>query len=240
MSQNTPADNMQSSIAERLRLLIVTMRKSQAEFSKLIGIDPGNLSKMLTGRTRLSSKMLDRIASNTGCSLKWLMYGTDVPFPRETEVVTVLDRDDDGGANIAVPAEVHTGAPVYDIDVTAGAEPLAREFTNDRIIGWLNMPNLTAGTPVVRVSGDSMSPRIQNGSFIQIRPVSLDSPLYWGATYVIVLDDFRMVKVVRRHPDPSMVILHSVNAEYDDMEIERSLIRGLFIVQSVFNFDVLS
>lgn len=49
-----------------------------------------------------------------------------------------------------------------------------------------------------------------------------------------------MVKVVRRNPDPSMVTLHSINTEYDDMEIDRSLIRALFIVQSVFNFDVLS
>ena len=240
MTENNYSDSLQSSIAERLRLLIVTMRKSQAEFSRLIGIDPGNLSKMLTGRTRLSSKMLDRIASNTGCSLEWLMYGTDVAFPREQDAVPVLERGDNLADKAVTVPEVRNGAPVYDIDVTAGAEPLAREFTNDRIIGWLNMPNLTAGTPVVRVSGDSMSPRIQNGSFIQIRPVSLDSPLYWGATYVIVLDDFRMVKVVRRHPDPSMVTLHSVNTEYDDMEIERSLIRGLFIVQSVFNFDVLS
>ncbi|MGM9853450.1 MAG: helix-turn-helix transcriptional regulator [Muribaculaceae bacterium] len=236
MTETKNSENTQSTVAERLRLLIVTMRKSQVEFAKLIGVDPGNLSKMLAGRTRLSSKMLDRIASNTGCSLQWLMYGTDVPFPRETENVTVLEH---GGEKTCMP-EGRSGAPVYDIDVTAGAEPLAREFTNDRIIGWLNMPNLSAATPIVRVSGDSMVPRIQNGSFIQIRPVSLDSPLYWGATYVIVLDDYRMVKVVRRNPDPSMVTLHSINTEYDDMEIDRSLIRGLFIVQSVFNFDVLS
>ena len=94
MTENNYSDSLQSSIAERLRLLIVTMRKSQAEFSRLIGIDPGNLSKMLTGRTRLSSKMLDRISSNTGCSLEWLMYGTDVPFPREQDAVPVLERGD--------------------------------------------------------------------------------------------------------------------------------------------------
>ena len=238
MTETNNSENTQSTIAERLRLLIVTMRKSQAEFAKLISVDPGNLSKMLTGGTRLSSKMLDRIAANTGCSLRGLMYGTDVPFPRETEKVSVIEGV--GAENAKCVPDVRSGAPVYDIDVTAGAEPLAREFTSDRIIGWLNMPNLTAATPVVRVSGDSMAPRIQNGSFIQIRPVSLDSPLYWGATYVIVLDDFRMVKVVRRNPDPSMVTLHSINTEYDDMEIDRSLIRALFIVQSVFNFDVLS
>ena len=58
MTETNNSENTQSTIAERLRLLIVTMRKSQAEFAKLISVDPGNLSKMLTGRTRLSSKML--------------------------------------------------------------------------------------------------------------------------------------------------------------------------------------
>lgn len=58
MTETKNSENTQSTVAERLRLLIVTMRKSQVEFAKLIGVDPGNLSKMLAGRTRLSSKCL--------------------------------------------------------------------------------------------------------------------------------------------------------------------------------------
>ena len=224
-----------SSAVERIRYLIVIMHQTQRSFAHLIGLNPTNLSKILNGRTPVTTGIINRILVNTGVSRVWLTDGVGVPFPQGTGHEP--DVVDESPVRMDFTPE---GAPVYDIDVTAGAEPLAREFTSDRIIGWLNMPNLTAATPVVRVSGDSMAPRIQNGSFIQIRSVSLDSPLYWGATYVIVLDDFRMVKVVRRNPDPSMVTLHSINTEYDDMEIDRSLIRALFIVQSVFNFDVLS
>ena len=238
MTETNNSENTQSTIAERLRLLIVTMRKSQAEFAKLISVDPGNLSKMLTGRTRLSSKMLDRIASNTGCSLRWLMYGTDVPFPRETEKVSVIEGV--GAENAKCVPDVRSGAPVYDIDVTAGAEPLAREFTSDRIIGWLNMPNLTAATPVVRVSGDSMVPRITPNGFVQIRPISDPSMIFWGSVYVVVTEDYRMVKVVRRHQNPDMVILHSVNPNYDDMDVPRSKILALYLVETILNYDVVS
>ena len=44
MTETNNSENTQSTIAERLRLLIVTMRKSQAEFAKLIsgmGAQPG-------------------------------------------------------------------------------------------------------------------------------------------------------------------------------------------------------
>lgn len=227
-----------TTVSDRLRYLIVTLRKSQAEFARLIQVDPGNLSKMLTGRTRLSSKMLDRIASNTGCSLQWLMYGTDVPFAKEGNA-GMKEIEKSGSEQISTDAS-QGGAPVYDIDVTAGAMELSRMFTQDRVIGWLNMPNLTPGLPLVRVSGESMKPRISDGSYVQIRQVAVSGTIFWGQTYVVVLDDYRMVKILRRHSNPSMVILHSLNPDYDDMEVLRTEIRNLFIVEAVFNYDVLA
>lgn len=237
---NTSATQAHTTMAARLRYLIVTMRKSQAEFARLIQVDPGNLSKMLRGTTRLSAKMIDRIAANTGCSVQWLMYGTDLPFGKEEAVPKVETPQSPGGQLTLAPDGSKGGAPVYDIDVTAGACELSQMFTQDRVIGWLNMPNLTPGLPLVHVSGDSMAPRIVNGSYVQIRPVAVDRPIFWGQTYVVVLEDYRMVKIVRRHPDPAMVILHSLNPDFDDMEIQRSEIRGLFLVEAVFNFDLLA
>ena len=84
-----------------------------------------------------------------------------------------------------------------------------------------------------------MSPTIQNGGYIAIRPIRDTSVIFWGQIYVVVLDDYRLVKFVRRcTSDPSMVILHSDNAAYDDMEIRRADIRSLFIVDAILNFDL--
>lgn len=54
---------------------------------------------------------------------------------------------------------------------------------------------------------------------------------------MVLLDDFRLVKYVRRHADPDMVILRSENPNYDDMEIHRADIRELMMVQNIIHLD---
>ena len=60
------------------------------------------------------------------------------------------------------------------------------------------------------------------------------------ATFKSRMEDYRMVKVVRRHHDPNMVILHSVNPNYDDMDVPRSKILALYLVETILNYDVVS
>jgi phage repressor protein C with HTH and peptisase S24 domain len=169
-------------------------------------------------------------------SKDWLTEGNDVPFPRETshELTTV----EDNGTRINVESAI--GAPVYDIDVTAGCQELSRMFTVDRILGHLNMPSINPEHPLVRVSGNSMAPEICNGSYVQIRPISDLSPIFWGSTYVVVMEDYRMVKILRRHADRNKVILHSINPDYDDMEIDRLDIKKLYLVEAIFNYEIIS
>ncbi len=214
-------------VVARIKYLIDSSRHTQAAFANLVGVDPANLSRILSGKMKASDSFLNRLVVNLGVSKEWLSTGYGIPYPRE--------------ASPGVPAPAPSrpaGAPVYNIDVTAGCIPLARMFTDERIIGWLDLPNLDPNYPVVQVTGDSMIPRIQPGSLISIRPVSLRSPLAWGQIYVVVLEDYRLVKFVRRHPDSNKVILHSANSEYDDMEINRDDIQGLYLVEAIMSCDL--
>ena len=54
---------------------------------------------------------------------------------------------------------------------------------------------------------------------------------------MVVLADYRLVKYVRRNPDPAMVTLVSANPEYDDIDVRRSDIEGLYLVENVINHD---
>ena len=99
------------------------------------------------------------------------------------------------------------------------------------------MPAIHPDCCIVRVSGDSMSPVIGNGDLIAIREVRNPNLIFWGQIYVVLLDDYRMVKYVRRHPDASMVILRSENERYDDIEIPKSEIRDLFLVENIIRID---
>jgi phage repressor protein C with HTH and peptisase S24 domain len=225
-----------ANVIDRIRYLITLMRKTQAQFGELIDIDPSNMSKLMSGRIRVTDRIINRIVVNLGVSKDWLTKGNDVPFPRETahHVANV----EDNGARLSTDTAV--GAPVYDIDVTAGHTELSSMFTADRILGYLNMPAVNAEYPLVRVSGNSMAPEICNGSYVQIRPISDLSPIFWGSKYVVVMEDYRMVKILRRHHDPDKVILHSINPQYDDMEVYRKQIKKLYMVEAIFNYEIIS
>ena len=111
-------------------------------------------------------------------------------------------------------------------------------FTDDQIVGSINLPDvMSQNCRVVRVSGDSMSPVIRNGDYIAVRELTNFQQIFWGQIYVVLLDDYRLVKYIRRHENPAMVILRSENRNYDDMEIRRADIRELMFVQHIIHLD---
>lgn len=226
-----------ATMIDRVKYLIARMKKTQQQFAQAIGVDGPNLSRMLHGKTNFSDAMVNRIVVNLGISKEWLLHGTDVPFPKnpvrnlehfELEPETRITAKRDGGV------------PVYDIDVSAGYEELSRMFTDDRVIGFVQLPQVSPTNILVRVSGESMLPQITDGAYLSIRPINNDAPIFWGQTYLVVLDDYRMVKVLRKHQDPKKVILHSNNPNFDDVEIKKSDIRKLYVVDSVINWCKLS
>ena len=228
-----------ASVADRIKYLIDTSRMSQAQFARTVGTDPASLSKMLSGRLSITKRTIWRVATGYGCDRTWLETGEGIPFPRKHSPEAVLDIC--RGVNAITDPEVlrynMIGAPVYDIDVTAGHSELSMMFTDEHIIGRLFLPTINPVFPIVRVSGDSMTPQIPNGSFISIRPLTLDATICWGMPYLVVTDDYRMVKILRRHPNPKMLILHSTNPDYDDIDLPRENLRALFLVESAITYN---
>ncbi len=221
--------NQQQEIIKRIRKLMLLMSLSQGAFSNKLGISPANMSKHLSGRLPITVGLVNRIALDLGVSRTWLMTGEDVPFGKADSLGVASDES-------WVETGPRRGVPLYDIDVTAGFGPLERQLTEDRITGYIDLPGLTHGNEcMVRVNGASMEPQIPNGSYIAIREAATDS-IVWGKTYVIVMEEFRMVKQIRRHDDANYVILHSNNPEFDDIEIRRDEIQGLYLVDLVINY----
>lgn len=220
-----------ASLIDRLRYLIRLSRLTQARFAARVGVDPSNLSRILSGHIPVSEAFVNRVVVDTGVSKAWLKDGTGVPFPRDIHA-----RE--------LPAEKpclsgdRRGAPIYDINVSAGSANLSREFTDDRIVGYLDLPGANPDYPLVKVRGTSMSPRLADGCWVSIRPVSDTAPILWGQIYVVVLDDYRMVKYVRRHHDSDKLVLHSDNPEYEDIVVKRADVRSLYLVEMILNCEI--
>ena len=215
-------------IIDRIKYLMKEMGLKQVQFAERIGVDTSNLSKYLNAHMPLSESFLNRLVVNLGVSKEWLLDGTDLPF---------------GKTPVRVDGEVMAsanggGTPVYDVDVTAGVASGRNElFASENIVGWINLPNMSPNCRIVRVSGDSMAPVINDGDFVAVREVSNPNQIYWGQIYVVQLDDFRLVKYLRRHSDPNMVVLRSENPNYDDMDVRRSDIHEMLLVQHVLHLN---
>lgn len=221
-------------IAARIRHLISRMGLRQGAFAARISLDPGNFSKILNGTMPVTSGLVNRIVADMGVSKAWLTEGHGLPYDSMAAPDTISLGE-------VSAEEGRRGTAVYDIDVTAGIEELGMMFTDDRIIGRVDLPQLPKDTSIVRVKGDSMTPVIKDGGYVAIRPVSDSGYIFWGQIYVIVLDDYRLVKYLRRHPsDPGLVVLHSANPEYDDMDVARADLRRLFVVEAILNYELRS
>lgn len=212
-------------IIARIKYLMKELGLRQVQLAERIGVDTSNLSKYLNGHMPLSDALLNRLVVNLGVSKQWLLDGKDLPFAKAS--LPVAQADDPAAG----------GTPVYNVDVTAGTAGRSPMFASENIVGWVNLPNVSPDCRIVRVSGDSMAPVVQDGDFVAVREMTNPSQIYWGHIYVVQLDDFRVLKYVRRHTDPNMVVLRSENPNYDDMDVRRADIRGMLLVQHVIHLN---
>ena len=222
-------------IINRIKYLMREMGVKQVQFAQRIGVDTSNLSKYLNGHMPLSDSFLNRIVVNLGVSKEWLLDGTDLPFGK-----TPVNFDAGEGrlALMGPGSTAAVGTPVYDVDATAGNSSGRNDlFSNENIVGWVDLPNVSPNCRIVRVSGDSMAPVIQDGDFVAVRELSNPDQVYWGQIYIVQLDDFRLVKYVRRHTDPNMVVLRSENPNYDDMDVPRTDIHEMLLVQHILHLN---
>lgn len=222
-------------ITDRVRYLIELSRLPQGKFAQRISMDPANLSKVLSGSLKMSDTFLNRLVVELGISKHWLLTGEGVPFDKapEKDIERFINPD-----IIYEPSRVK-GTPIYDIDVTAGFSELSRELTRENIIGYLDFPKLDPKCVVVRVSGDSMTPVIPDGSMVAIRQVSTTGIISWGQIYTIVTEDYRLVKYVRKNADSDKITLHSANPDYDDIEMSKGEIISLYIVDAVLSYKLM-
>ena len=131
----------------------------------------------------------------------------------------------------------YSGTLVYDIDATCGTDQRDISFTQDNIIGSVNLPGINKGSQIVRANGDSMEPRIFDGNMVVIREIHSWEDIFYGQMYLILLDEYRMIKYIRRYePDEeNYIILRSENPKYDDIKLHKGKIRKMFIVENILS-----
>lgn len=128
------------------------------------------------------------------------------------------------------------GTPYYDVDFIGGFD----EVFNSQV-------NIPATNIVIRgfekaslwcnVTGHSMEPKINHGDIIALHQCTLND-IQYGEIYAVVLDTIRIIKILRRSPNPDKLRFIPINTnDYDEQEFDKSRIINVFeVIGSISKF----
>ena len=211
---------MGDTIKERTLEFIKYKNISVKEFETRCGLSNGYVTAMRKGYG--ADKLSNVLTAYPELNRDWLLYN-EGEMLNVTEVVEVTEH----------------GTPVYDLDVTCGGRSRPIVFADEHIIGHVNLPNVSSNAVIIRANGDSMEPHINDGDWIAVREVFNFNELYYGQVYLVITDELRLLKYLRKDKDEqNYVILRSENDRYDDIRLAKSSIRSLFIVENVLSLKI--
>jgi phage repressor protein C with HTH and peptisase S24 domain len=114
------------------------------------------------------------------------------------------------------------------------------EITLPEPLYYIEVPSLANCDLAALFVGESMKPEIPSGSIVALKEINLHLILP-GEMYLIVTDKYATIKYVRTvNENNSLLRLIPRNTEYyDEMLLDKSLIRRLFLVKGVISTKVL-
>ena len=192
----------------RLCLLITSKKISTREFELRSGLASGTIGKI--GKQGLTASAIKKITDTfPDVSADWLISGKEA---HKTDA--------------KVP-----GIPLLPFGALAGylgGNNGLQSFTGETVY----FPDFSGADYAIRVEGDSMLPRYNNGDVLAIRVLNEPTFFQWGRVYVVSTTQGCIVKRLFPDPsDPDGIICHSENsALYPDYKITKSDVLAIAIV----------
>lgn len=173
-------------------------------FAKRIGVDPGNMRKMLAGKQTITDKTLRKISDACNISFEWLKFGEGEMFMEEAPVPEISYTE---------------GVPYYDVDFKLGFDDMsAPDTVNPEYL--IRMPGYEKATLWCNASGHSMEPEINSGDILALQRVEDFSFLPFGDIYgFITTNGMRTIKRLGRSDRDGCYRLIPTNKEYDIQDI---------------------
>lgn len=208
-----------------LGLLRKTLKMKQLDFCDKIGISQSYLSEMEKGKKPITEDLYKKMVDVFGLN-----------------ILSAINNEERSEKTIAIPQSAisenkRKGALIYDIDATCGLSGRDIEFTDERVVGSIDTPEINPKSQIIFATGDSMLPLIASGDRIVIRRIESWDYFNYGQVYLVITSEYRFIKRVRRHPkdDENMILLRSENSEFDDIDLPRREIIHLFIVENILS-----
>lgn len=212
----------QTDIITRIQEIIANNDLTVNSFAVKIGVDPGNLRKMLSGKQTITNKTLIKISDAQEINYNWLKFGVGEMLRDLPESVEAEERP--------VSISYTEGVPYYDEDFLLGFdEIISSSRENPEYL--IKMPGYEKATLWCNASGHSMEPEINNGDIIALRRIEDFSFLPYGDVYgIITTNGLRTIKRLGRSDREGYYRLIPTNRDYDVQEIPISKIAIVYRV----------
>ena len=216
-------------IVDRIKLFREYLGIGQTAFEVNIGVARGYFSNVKT----LGSDRILRIHTKyPELNIEWLVTGNGEMIKnaeREQKTIEISES--------AISETKRKGALIYDIDATCGLSGRDIEFTDEKVIGSIDAPEINPDSEIIFATGDSMLPLIASGDRVVIRKIESWDYFNYGQVYLIITNEYRLIQRVRRHPKDAdnLILLRSENPNYDDIDLPKREIIHLFIVENILS-----
>lgn len=229
------------SINQELKKIISEIKYNfeinQAEIADKLEVTPTYLSDMINGRVPFSDSIKIKI---------YEVFKIDIRENKNNLLIDELNYDlidTEEKYKKAIAAGLKM-LPEVDFIFSAGQKALTAN--TDTTVRFWHLPDCEDCEAIARMAGNSMMPTLPPGCQLALKRYGYDitrpNTIAFGNMYGIVIEDpstglwHGHIKVLRRHRDPELAkkywIAHSINtAEYDDFDIDLTLVRGLWVVK---------
>ena len=222
-----------TSDVRRFKLIREEQNLTQTEFAQALGIK-NSTADIERGRTKLSGQIVTELLRLYNVNPLWLYGFSNQKYLNagkgdvSPKVVTVDPSDNEN--LVLVNQKAAAGYPhnIQDIDwyqqLPAFDLPLP-QYRNATYRGF-------------QIEGDSMLPNFQPEDWVLGKAITSMDEASNNKVYVVVMPDSVVVKKLQKLPDPSKVLLISLNQEYIPFEINVSDIQEIWQVNSKLTFHL--
>lgn len=206
---------------------------TQAEFAGLLGIK-NSTADIERGKTKLSGKVIAELLKQFGINPLWL-------FGDSNQKQLQVSKGDVSPKVISLNSSENENIVLVNVKAAAGYPHNVQDVEWYQQLPAFDMPLPEFRNATHRgfqIEGDSMLPNFRPGEWVLGKGVPTIEEASNNRVYVVVLYDSVLVKKLQKLPDPSKVLLISLNEEYLPIEVNVNDIQELWQVNSKLTFNL--
>ena len=210
-------------VKERLAIFLKKKKISQSKFEKMCGMSNGYVNNM---KSSISPEKLSNVARQfPELNIGWLLVGEELGGQMENATKDVAPILPNRGMLPLIPMEAFAspGLPDYD-DIHDIDYYMVNEFKGCDFL--------------VRIKGDSMSPRFASGDVVACKKILEMLYFQWGRVYVLYTQsNGTMIKRIQPSEKEDCIKCVSDNEKYAPFDVPKSDIVSLALVKGLVSLE---